>query len=113
MALSEPLSVKLTAIDAWGTGHAAHVTWLPEDLIGLDLASENLGRHSLAFHMKSDPPVELFDDPSNHQISARSIVKSFSSSTQMTVEFTRVDTLDQVEQGTYFLEWLCGCHEDE
>lgn len=95
------LTTTLTKADAWGREYYATIEWVPEDITHIDGAFENTGRKLFAHGDVDDPPATLVRDTTGG-VDLQTIVSSRARTTEVVVEFTRVDSpTARLKEGEY------------
>ncbi len=101
-----PLSTILAMTNAWGQLIRRRVTWLPEDITDVDPALENVGQRRYAFATVDDPPVRLYVGRGHVRVTR--VLHSVAGMTSRVASCIEVDNLDDLAEGTYFVEEVWG-----
>lgn len=96
---SEVLDTK----DRFGSRVRANIWWMPMVLDAFDAGMENVGMSPVAW---IDRCPASFEDTDTGGIRVRADVISAAATTQTVVEAGQVHSLEDLEPGTFFVEWL-------
>lgn len=98
------LTTTLTQLDAWGHKTSVRVTWMPEETTGYDAGMDNIGRRTFAFDSIDTTPVRL--RVVDGFVTVERVALSLAGSTSLIASCSEVDSIDDLEPGTYLVEEL-------
>ena len=100
MTANEIYTATLTETDAWYKPRTVKVAWIPERIEGVDYNLEEQGLYIYAWNDEDDCPVYLATDRSGG-VSLHRRFAQFTGHGQVIAEAGQVDTLEDLEPGTY------------
>lgn len=98
------LRATLSKADAWGEVRVVKVAWIPEEVEGYDGERENIGLRTFAHDTVDNPPVFLERSANKGTVLLRRKVTSWAGTRTVVTEFSKVDSLDELEPGTFCIE---------
>lgn len=97
------LRTTINGCDPWHW-RTVEVAWIPEEVTGYDAGLANRGLREFAHATVDDPPVYLVEHEMSRQLMLRHVITQWAGTTEIVTDFRRVQSLDELEPGTFFIE---------